>query len=164
MPGVVGGKTLRAALPLIVAAGLLFGFYLWTASAGLPLGFGEAQDRHYNLLTRALLQGHLHIDVEPRPELFELTEPYRPGRNAPFRYHDASLYRGRYYLYFGVVPVLVAFGPWRLVGLGRPARAGRGSGLRAHRLRFQRAASAPPAARALARGPRKALLLDLWRS
>ena len=41
-----------------------------------------------------------------------------PGRNAPYRYHDASLYRGRYYLYFGVVPVLVAFGPWRLVGLG----------------------------------------------
>ena len=118
MAGVGGGKVFRAAVPLIVAAVLLFGFYVWTASAGLPLGFGEVQDRHYNLLTQALLRGQLHIDVEPRPELFELTEPYRPGRNAPYRYHDASLYRGRYFLYFGVVPVLVAFGPWRLVGLG----------------------------------------------
>jgi hypothetical protein len=105
-------------MPLVVAAALLLGFYLWTASAGLPLGFGASHDRQYNLLTRALLSGQLHIEVEPRPELFELTEPYRPGRNARYRYHDASLYRGRYYLYFGVVPVVTAFIPWRLAGLG----------------------------------------------
>jgi hypothetical protein len=118
MTRLAGGRALLGAIPLIVAAGLLFAFYLWTASAGLPLGFGEPQDRPYNLLTQALLRGQLHIAVEPRPELFELTEPYRPGRNAPYRYHDASLYQGRYYLYFGVVPVVVAFAPWRLVGLG----------------------------------------------
>ena len=118
MPGVAGGKVLRGLVPLVIAAAPLFAFYCWTASAGLPLGFGEVKDRPYNLLTQALLRGQLHIAVEPRPELFELTEPYRPGRNAPYRYHDASLYRGRYYLYFGVVPVLAAFAPWRLVGLG----------------------------------------------
>jgi hypothetical protein len=118
MLGFAGGNRLRGILPLVGAAAVLFGFYLWTASAGLPLGFGEDQDRPYNLLTRALLSGQLHIDVDPRPELFELTEPYRPGRNAPYRYHDASLYRGRYYLYFGVVPVVTAFIPWRLAGLG----------------------------------------------
>jgi hypothetical protein len=118
MPGLAGGRALKGLLPLIVAAALLFSFYLWTASAGLPLGFGEPHERPYNLLTQALLRGQLHLAVEPRPELFELTEPYRPGRNAPYRYHDASLYHGRYYLYFGVVPVLVLFVPWRLVGLG----------------------------------------------
>ena len=118
MPGVAGGKVLRGVVPLVIAAALLLAFYFWTASAGLPLGFGEVKNRPYNLLTQALLRGQLHIAVEPRPELFELTEPYRPGRNAPYRYHDASLYRGRYYLYFGVVPVLAAFAPWRLVGLG----------------------------------------------
>ena len=59
MPGVAGGKAFGAAVPLIVAAVLLFGFYLWTASAALPLGFGEAQDRPYNLLTQALLRGQL---------------------------------------------------------------------------------------------------------
>ena len=116
MPGAAGGRALRGLVPLVVA--LLGGFYVWTASAGLPLGFGTPQDRPYNLLAQALLRGELHLDVEPRPELFELAEPYRPGRNAPYRYHDASLYRGRYYLYFGVVPAVTAFVPWRLVGLG----------------------------------------------
>jgi len=118
MPGGAGSRTLRGFIPLLASAALLLGFYVWTASAGLPLGFGETQDRQYNLLAQALLRGELHIDVEPRPELFELTEPYRPGQNAPYRYHDASLYRGRYYLYFGVVPALTAFIPWRLAGLG----------------------------------------------
>jgi hypothetical protein len=113
-----GYGALRGFLPLAVAGALLFGFYLWTASAGLPPSFGEDQSRPYNLLTRALLKGQLHLDVEPRPELFELSEPYHLGRNAPYRLHDASLYRGRYYFYFGVAPVLTAFLPWRLAGLG----------------------------------------------
>jgi hypothetical protein len=121
-----GSGVPRGILPLAVAGALLFGFYLWTASAGLPSDWGEAQNRPYNLLTRALLKGQLHLDVEPRPELFELSEPYHPGRNAPYRLHDASLYRGRYYLYFGVVPVLTLFLPWGLAGLGdlpQPAAA-----------------------------------------
>ncbi len=50
--------------------------------------------------------------------MFELAEPYRSTRNTRYRYHDASLYKGRYYVYFGVVPALVAFVPWRLAGLG----------------------------------------------
>jgi hypothetical protein len=112
------GRARRGVVPLVVAAALLFGFYLWTASAGRPLGFGDPQDGPYNLLAAALLKGQLHLEVEPRPELFALTEPYHPGRNAPYRLHDASLYRGHYYLYFGVVPALTAFVPWRLAGLG----------------------------------------------
>jgi hypothetical protein len=103
---------------LLLATGVLLIFYSWTASAGLPMGFGESLDGPYNLLTQALLRGQLHLAIEPRPELFEMVDPYEPSRNAPFRFHDASLYQGRYYLYFGVVPVLLAFAPWRVVGLG----------------------------------------------
>jgi hypothetical protein len=47
-----------------------------------------------------------------------MAEPYEPGRNARVRLHDASLYHGRYYLYFGVVPVVVLFAPWALLGGG----------------------------------------------
>ncbi|HSD30000.1 MAG TPA: hypothetical protein VLL75_22050, partial [Vicinamibacteria bacterium] len=82
------------------------------------LGFGESLDAPYNLLAQALGRGQLHLLVEPSPELFRLADPYEPGRNASVRLHDASLYRGRYYYYFGVVPAAVAFVPWRLVGLG----------------------------------------------
>jgi hypothetical protein len=73
---------------------------------------------HYNLLADAFAHGQLHLTVPPRPELFELAEPYDPTKNDPYRLHDATLYRGKYYLYFGPAPAVVLFLPWRLLGLG----------------------------------------------
>src|SRR5258708_6368285 len=93
-------------------------FYAWTASNGLPFGLGRPQEGYYNLLTHAFLHGQLHLPVEPPRELFELAEPYDPGKNAAYRLHDASLYRGKYYLYFGAAPAVTLFVPWRLLGLG----------------------------------------------
>jgi len=104
--------------PLLAAALALAWFYLWTASGGWPFDIGGPHDGHYDLLARALVRGQLHLTVEPPPALLEMSEPYEPGRNAPYRLHDASLYRGRYYLYFGVVPAVLLFVPWRLLGLG----------------------------------------------
>ncbi len=108
---------------LLAAVALsLIGFYFWTASNGYS--FREApRDGYYNLLTAAFMAGQLHLQEEPRPEMFELAEPYEPGRNARFRLHDASLYHGKYYLYFGVVPALTLFVPWRLLGLGELAES-----------------------------------------
>jgi len=104
-----------AILAVMVAVGA---FYLWTASEGRPFPLGQPQDGHYNLMARALVKGQLHLDVTPRPELFALVDPYDPAKNAPFRLHDATLYHGRYYLYYGIAPALVSFVPWRLLGLG----------------------------------------------
>jgi hypothetical protein len=100
---------------VVLALGL---FYSWTASNGSGFGLGQPQDGYYNALTNALLHRQLHLQEEPAPELFEMAEPYEPGRNARVRLHDASLYHGRYYLYFGVVPVVVLFAPWALLGGG----------------------------------------------
>ncbi len=102
-----------AAVTLAVAL-----FYAWTASNGATLGVGQPQDGFYNLMTDALVRGQLHLREGPDPGLFELSDPYDPGRNSRVRLHDASLYRGKYYLYFGVVPALVLFLPLRLLGLG----------------------------------------------
>ncbi len=113
-----GFRRLLDEAPLLAAALLLAWFYAWTASGGWTFDLGEPHDGHYNLLARALVRGQLHLTVEPRPEMFERSEPYEPGRNDPYRLHDASLYRGRYYLYFGVVPALLLFVPWSLAGLG----------------------------------------------
>ena len=109
--------TLMNRTPVAVALLSVILFYGWTASA-TALGIGEPQDGHYNLLTDALLHGQLHLRSEPQPELFELEDPYQARRNARHRLQDASLYRGRYYLYFGVVPAITFFAPARLLGLG----------------------------------------------
>jgi hypothetical protein len=99
-------------------------FYLWTASDGRGFHLGAPQDGHYNLLAQALVLGQLHLTVEPRPELLDLLDPYDPAKNAPYRLHDASLYHGRYYLYYGVAPALAVFVPFRLVGIDLPEALG----------------------------------------
>jgi hypothetical protein len=111
---------LRRALsdPSLAAAAFgLVAFYVWTAANGYPLREAP-RDGYYNQLTAAFRAGQLHLLEEPKPEMFELSRPYEAAKNAPVRLHDASLYRGKYYLYFGVVPALTLFVPWRLLGLG----------------------------------------------
>jgi hypothetical protein len=110
--------TRRGTAAVAAVCVLVLWFYAWTASNGLPFGLGRRQEGYYNLLTRAFLHGQLHLPVEPPRELFELAEPYDPGKNAAYRLHDASLYRGKYYLYFGAAPAVTLFVPWRLVGFG----------------------------------------------
>ncbi len=68
---------------------------------------------HLADLGEGFLSGGLHLSKEPSRELLSLLDPYDPTANAGLRYHDASLYNGRFYLYFGPVPALVAV-PWRL--------------------------------------------------
>ena len=48
-------------------------------------------------------------------ELLALKDPWDPVANAPYRLHDASLYNGHYYVYFGPVPVITLYLPWRIV-------------------------------------------------
>ncbi|PYQ24241.1 MAG: hypothetical protein DMF79_02185 [Acidobacteria bacterium] len=105
---------------------LVVAFYFWTASNGKPFGVGQPQgeESFYNVLADALRHGQLHLRLEPRPEMFELMEPYEPARNDPFRLHDASLYKGKYYLYFGVVPAFLLFVPWQLVAGDLPENLG----------------------------------------
>jgi hypothetical protein len=111
-------RRLATQLPLAALTAVLALFYGWTASNGKRFGLGQPHDGLYNRLADALVHGQLHLRAEPKPELFELTAPYEPGRNANVRLQDASLYRGRYYVYFGVAPALLLFVPWRLAGFG----------------------------------------------
>ena len=69
----------------------------------------------YALLARSFLLGKTALPIEPRPELVSLPNPYAPEANRKYRLQDASLFNGRYYLYFGAVPVVTLFLPYRLV-------------------------------------------------
>ncbi len=94
-------------------------FYLWTAtSSGNPIHFGESRTDYYNLLGDGFLDGQLSLPVKPAKELLALPDPYDPVANGPYRLHDLSLYKGRYYMPWGPTPALTLFLPFRLLGLG----------------------------------------------
>ncbi len=70
----------------------------------------------YALLAAGFLKGQLSLDLAPPPELVAAKNPYDPAQRPRVLYlHDASLYQGRYYIYFGPTPAVLLFAPWRLV-------------------------------------------------
>jgi tetratricopeptide (TPR) repeat protein len=75
----------------------------------------QPTDVYYNLLADGFKAGELGFLVKPHPALLTLKDPYDPVQNGPYRLHDATLYKGKFYLYFGPVPALVLFLP--LIGL-----------------------------------------------
>lgn len=99
-------RVVLGAIALVVCA-----FYFWTAYTSGP-GTG-----YYDLQTEAFLDGRASLSVVPAPELLALPDPYDPAQNAPYRLHDASLYEGRYYLYFGPTPVFLVHLPFRVIGV-----------------------------------------------
>jgi hypothetical protein len=98
-----------------------FWFYVWTVSQGLPLPFGTTQG-HYPALTDGFMAGQLSLLVKPHPKLLQLENAIENTYDYPFDrppyFHDASLYKGKYYVYFGVTPVVLLFLPFRMLGLG----------------------------------------------
>lgn len=70
---------------------------------------------HFEYLTEGFMRGHTYLSVEPSPELLKLKDPYDPTANEKVRLWDASLYQGKYYLYYGPGPVLALMLPWRLL-------------------------------------------------
>ena len=96
------------AVAIVLAVGAL---YLWTATS-------SPEGRNLHLLqAEAFQHGHAALPVAPSPDLLALDDPYDPTQNRPYRINDASLYKGRYYLYFGPVPAAVLFLPLRVVGI-----------------------------------------------
>lgn len=110
---------------VIVAMAVVIGFYHWTVA--LNGGFNDWGDLdYYQHLVRGWRKGHLHIDIAPKPELLALPDPYDPAQNAIHKMGDVSLYRGKYYIYFGVTPALTLLAPYAIL-TGREMRMGTGA-------------------------------------
>lgn len=101
--------------------GLVTWLHLWFATDG-SFSFGAPINGHYDLLADAFLAGQLHLTTMPSPELLALPDPYDPRQNVNFRVHDASLYDGKWYLYWGPVPGLIQAVSKSLTGLSADAR------------------------------------------
>lgn len=92
-------------------------FYAWSArTEDGSWHFGQRQTDYYNLLVDGMLDGHLSLKVAVPPQLLAVKDPYDPANRPPgLALHDASLYHGRYYLYFGAAPVVALMLPFRLL-------------------------------------------------
>ena len=112
-----GGKMKRMA---VFAAALVI------LSCILPMGLspkynGEEPDHRnqYELITEAFLAGQLHFQYQYIDNrLVAMENPYDAearDRLGVDYYWDHAFYDGQYYMYFGVVPVLLAFLPYRLI-------------------------------------------------
>ncbi len=107
------GWPMRIATAFVLAGVIVF--LLWTAgSLGTPEPFRGQRSDYYNLLVDGFLDGHLHMKVTPDPGLGPGPPLASVKPDARFLL-DASYYRGKYYLYFGVTPALTLFLPWTVL-------------------------------------------------
>ncbi len=80
---------------------------------------GGENAQQYAMLARAMAKGQLYLDEQPPEWLAEMDDPYDKGARDEARkaggedyLFDAAYYDGRYYVYFGVVPVLIFYLPF----------------------------------------------------
>jgi hypothetical protein len=108
---------MRARAGVLAGIGLIVGlYYRWGAhAAGADFQWDGNSGGYYNLLARGFAAGHLYLPLAVSPELLAKPDPYDPAINDSLKLYDASLYKGRYYLYHGAGPAVALFLPWRLV-------------------------------------------------
>ncbi|HET6845462.1 MAG TPA: hypothetical protein VFH29_01425 [Anaerolineales bacterium] len=92
---------------VVPAIAIVLTVYVWFVSLGTWTDW-PGYSNYHDQLASAFARGHLYLDVEPDPALLALKDPYDPvaRKNIPIL-SDASLYQGKYYLYFGPVPALL---------------------------------------------------------
>jgi hypothetical protein len=69
------------------------------------------------MLADAFAAGQTHLIDPPAKELMALRDPYDARANQNLRLHDAILFDGKYYLYWGPVPAALLT-PLRMTGFG----------------------------------------------
>jgi hypothetical protein len=94
---------------------LVSGSYLFLSIARGPQPIWGGFPERYALLARSFLQGSTALPIIPRSQLLALHNPYDPELNVQYRVQDVSLYKGRYYHYFGVTPAVTLFLPYRVL-------------------------------------------------
>src|SRR5213079_593487 len=98
-----------------VVHAIVFVVYFYFATQGSWKFSGDDPEKiSYPMLADAFLHGHTYLPVDPASELLALPNPYDTEAHAKLALVDASLYRDRYYLYFGPAPAL-AHAAWKLV-------------------------------------------------
>jgi len=91
--------------PLIIL--LVITTYVWLISFGTWFKW-PVTSTYYDQLATAFEHRSLSLETKPNQALLALSDPYDPAERAGISFlKDASLYNGRYYLYFGPIPALI---------------------------------------------------------
>ena len=122
----------KVVIVLWVSSAWVIGFYFftaWTAYPNVELGsnlkaeFSNIPHSYYDLLTKSIANGYLDLGIKPSPEVTTLLDPYNSAKLLPQCSYplDASIFKGKYYIYYGLTPVLTLFLPfYKLTGLFFP--------------------------------------------
>lgn len=86
-------------------------------------GIEAVQDgNQYNHLANALINGSVSLDIPVSEILLNMDNPYDPSERAELNkekhdaiYWDYAYYDGNYYCYFGIIPCLITFLPFKLL-------------------------------------------------
>jgi hypothetical protein len=92
-----------------ISIGMIFVItvYIWFVSFGLWTKWNGTSD-YYDQLATAFTHGSLSLEKQVNPALLSLENPYNPAERKGISYPlDFSLYKGKYYLYFGPTPALL---------------------------------------------------------
>ena len=106
-------RTLLAVVCVLVIA--VYVYLAHSGTAGQP--HRNPSDEFYNLLVQGFHAGQLSLKKDVPLGFIQLPNPYDRVANesyriAPYRLDDLSYYKGRLYLYFGVIPALILFWPY----------------------------------------------------
>lgn len=110
MPAEVEAKSPPIARYLIPLQVLVLAIYIWYFTTGLWVRLPSTFSTDlYDQLSTAFNEGHLYLDRLPAPDLLALPDPYaiQQRKNVSSYIGDATLFNGRYYLYWGPVPALL---------------------------------------------------------
>jgi hypothetical protein len=105
--GFLGNRTRqRNSLVALLSISVVL-FYIWLTSVGSWYPW-PATTNYYDRLAEAFLHGQTSLIERPKYELLHLQDPYEVEQREGISYlWDASLYDGKYYLYWGPAPAIV---------------------------------------------------------
>jgi hypothetical protein len=100
---------------------IVFGILLyWFGATSGNMKFPEIPLKHHLMgqVAQGLMLRQSHLPLEPHPDILSLPNPYEFSTRKPLndRYPwDILLYKGKYYAYWGVGPIVSFYIPWKLV-------------------------------------------------
>lgn len=104
---------------IIITICLLIGIESYFMSINPWWNGEQSEHQHqYELMAESILAGNLFLPCEVSPELKAMDDPYdyNSREQMGVEYHWDHAYKdGHYYMYFGVVPVLVLYLPYRII-------------------------------------------------
>lgn len=96
---------------------VIIGLFIFAAEPGvLELQSHHSQRAYYNLLVEGFRAGQLNLKLEAAPGFYKLADPYDPANLDYTRpVWDMAYYKGKFYFYYGAVPALVLYWPYRVL-------------------------------------------------